>query len=208
MGKIVIVNGSPRAPKSNSKQYAAIFKEFYQAGASEADAIREYAVIQDEYAAIAQAVKDCSDLLFVYPLYADGIPVVLLDFLKYLEKHVPANKPQVSAIVNCGFFEPEQTKVSLSMLRLFCRQAGLPFSSCLSIGSGEAFLTTPLAFMVKRKIKQLAKALQKGRKREMQVTLPLPKKSFVKASTGFWLTYAEKFGVTKEQMDSMKIEGE
>lgn len=30
MGKLMILNGSPRAPQSNSKQYASIFRSYYK----------------------------------------------------------------------------------------------------------------------------------------------------------------------------------
>ena len=30
MGKLIIINGSPRASKSNSKKYAEVFKEHYK----------------------------------------------------------------------------------------------------------------------------------------------------------------------------------
>ncbi|MFQ9509433.1 MAG: hypothetical protein ACLRZ7_00440 [Lachnospiraceae bacterium] len=41
----------------------------------------------------------------------------------------------------------------------------------------------------------------------MQVTMPLPKKLFIKASTKYWLNYGKKNKIGKNEMETMKIEG-
>ena len=94
----------------------------------------------------------------------------------------------------------------MDMMRLFCKQNKYEFCSTLAIGAGEAFLTTPLSFLVKGKIKKLAKLIANRKIGHLSVTLPLSKQSFVKASTKYWIKYGEKFGCSKEQMASMKIE--
>ena len=42
--------------------------------------------------------------------------------------------------------------------------------------------------------------------RRFQVTMPLPKKMFAAAAETYWKNYGRKHGVTKEQMETMKIE--
>ena len=95
-----------------------------------------------------------SDVLFVFPLYVDGIPVTLLNFLKALENSPPQHKPVVSVLINCGFLEPEQNSIAVKMIQLYCRNYGYPIGSVLKIGGGEAILTTPFRFLVKGKIKK------------------------------------------------------
>ena len=65
MAGLLILNGSPRAPRSNSKRCAAL----------------------------CEKMNEVSDVLLVFPLYADGLPVTLLDFLKTLETCPPERKP-------------------------------------------------------------------------------------------------------------------
>ena len=36
--------------------------------------------------------------------------------------------------------------------------------------------------------------------------MPLPKGLFVKAAASYWINYGKKFGVTKEEMQTMQIE--
>ena len=200
MGKLLIVNGSPRAPRSNSKQYTAIFRKAYPGDTD------EYLVTAKKHTALCDGLQNYTDILLVFPLYADGLPAVLLSFLEVMASRLPAEKPTIHVLVNCGFIEPEQNLVACDILRLFCRQTGCPFGSVLRIGSGEAILQTPFAFMVKRKIRQLAKAVTRGTPRELQVTMPLSKESYIKASTKFWLRRGEENHITKQQMETMKIE--
>lgn len=200
MGKIMILNGSPRAPKSNSKRYASLF-------AAVCPLETEYFnITKTNHLELCRAIEGFSDLLLVFPLYADGIPVTLLNFLKTLEENIPQHKPTVSVLVNCGFMEPEQNDVAVKMLQLFCRKNGYPVGSVLKIGSGEAILSTPFRILVRTKIKRLASSIANHNYRSLKVTMLLPKKIFIKASTSYWESYGKRNGITKEQMATMKIE--
>lgn len=200
MDKVMILNGSPRAPRSNSKEYA---RWFAQVCPSETET---YAITRNNHLELCQAAEHCDHLLLVFPLYADGIPVTLLNFLKTLEEHPPRHKPTVSVLINCGFLEPEQNEVAVSMVELFCKANGYPFGSVLSIGSGEAILNTPFRGLVGRKLKQLAASMARGKGRRLKVTMPLPKGLFLKASTSYWENYGKRNGVTRAQMETMDIE--
>ena len=202
MGKIMMLNGSPRAPKSNSKQYAELF-------AKNVGMPTEYfAINKKNHLELCEEMGNFTEVLLVFPLYADGIPVTLLNFLKTLEKHPPKQKPRISVLINCGFYEPEQNDVAVKMIRIFCEQQGYSFGSVLRIGSGEAILNTPLKWFVIRKIKRLAASISEGSGENLKVTMPLPKKMFVQASTTYWLNYGKRNGITREQMETMEIEKE
>lgn len=203
MGKLIIVNGSPRAPKSNSKRLIAMFREFWQN-----EVLLEYNVTQKKPELVLQKLEDGTDFLFVFPLYADSLPVTLMHFLKQLEAFPGEQKPGVHVIVNCGFLEPWQNDVAVDMIRLFCDQNGYSFGSFLEIGGGEAILDTPFAFLVRQKIKKLVRGISKNQKQELRVTMPIPKSLYLKAADNYWTQYGAKNKITREQMDTMKIEGE
>lgn len=200
MGKIMILNGSPRAPKSNSKQYAEMFSK---ACAAETE---YFAVTKTNHQAICHAMDGFSDVLLVFPLYADGIPVTLMRFLDTLAQNAPSRKPRVSVLINCGFLEPEQNNIAVAMLRLYCKENGYPFGSVLQIGSGEAILSTPFRILVRAKVKKLAAAIVAGQSQTWKVTMPISKGMFLKASTRYWVHYGKRNGITKEQMATMQIE--
>ena len=200
MARIMILNGSPRAPRSNSKKYAALFAQ-----ACPAETVyRE--ITRGNHGTLCREIEGFSDLLLVFPLYADGIPVTLLRFLKALEAAPPSPRLTVSMMVNCGFLEPGQNDIAVEMVRLFCEKSGCRFGSVLEIGSGEAILETPFAGMVRRKIGKLADSIARGTHRSWKVTMPLPKRWFIRASTAYWESYGKRNGVTKEQMATMEIE--
>lgn len=200
MGKMMILNGSPRAPRSNSKQYAQIFSEKYE---SETES---YNISKNNHLELCEKMAGFSHVLLVFPLYADAIPVTLLHFLKTLEQHPPITKPVISVLINCGFLEYQQNEIAVEMIRLFCRQNGYRFGSVLKIGSGEAILGTPFRFLVVKKIKKLAVSIATGKYKTLHVTMPLPRRMFIAASTRYWTEYGRKNGITKEQMETMQIE--
>ncbi len=200
MEKMLIVNGSPRAPRSNSKCYIEWFKMFWPSECL------EYLVTDKKHKEVCQKIDEYQHLLLVFPLYADGLPVTLMHFLNELKCHRFKRSPTVHVIVNCGFIEPEQTFVAVDMIRLFCKQNQIPYGATLCIGAGEAILNTPFAFLVKRKMKKMVKAIVKKHPEAIKVTMPLPKKAFIKASTTYWIDYGKKNNVSPEQMAAMDIE--
>lgn len=201
MAGILILNGSPRAPRSNSKRYAVLFMNRCKVQC-------EYQnITRTNHAELCEKMNEVSDVLLVFPLYADGLPVTLLDFLKTLETCPPERKPVISVLINCGFFEHHQNDIAVRMVELFCRQNGYRFGSVLKIASGEAILDTPFCGLVKRKLEQLAAAIVQGKARVLHVSMPLTRGMFVRASTRYWVSYGKKNGVSREQMAVMEIEG-
>lgn len=201
MAGILILNGSSRAPRSNSKRYAALFMNRCKVQCEHQN------ITKSNHAELCEKMNEVSDVLLVFPLYADGLPVTLLDFLKTLETCPPERKPVISVLINCGFFEHHQNDIAVRMVELFCRQNGYRFGSVLKIASGEAILDTPFCGLVKRKLEQLAAAIVQGKARVLHVSMPLTRGMFVRASTRYWVNYGKKNGVSREQMAVMEIEG-
>ena len=197
---IMILNASPRAPRSNSLKLAEIFSENCK------DKTEYYNISKTNHTEICKKMEQFSNVLFVFPLYADSLPVTLLDFLKTLELNLPKKKPIFSVLINCGFIEYEQNDMAVKIFEFYCKQNGFAFGSVLKIGSGEAILSTPFKIFVKRKVKHLAKSIENEKYKILNVTMPISKKMFVKASTKYWCDYGKKYGITKDEMDTMQIE--
>ena len=200
MGSILILTGRPRAPRSNSKRYAHLFSDSCKTPTDYCD------ITKANHQALCAKVGAYSQLVFVFPLYVDGLPVTLLNFLKDLEKQPPQNKPTVSVLINCGFLEYTQSDLAVEMLALFCRQNGYPFGSVLKIGGGEAILDTPFRFLAARGIRSFARSVERAKYAAFHTTMPLTKSLFLKASARYWTEYGKKYGVSKEEMQTMKIE--
>lgn len=197
----MIINGSPRAPRSNSRRYAEIFAR--HCGAT---TISRH-ITRTNHPELCAEAGTVDDLLLVFPLYADALPVTLLDFLKTLETYPPARKPTMSVLINCGFLEHGQNEVAVDMVRLFCRRNGYAMGSVLMLGSGEAILKTPFSYIATRSIRKLARSIERRQYATIRATMPLTKRLFVVAADIYWRLYGRKFGTGKRQMQTLLIEG-
>ena len=81
MGDLMILNGSPRAPRSNSKRYAELFSSYYPGST------QTFPITRNNHQELCARIDGASRLLLVFPLYADTLPVPLLDFMKSLEAY-------------------------------------------------------------------------------------------------------------------------
>ena len=202
MAGLMIINGSPRAPRSNSKRLIALFAGFWGPD------FLKYSAAEQKAQALFPEMENCSDVLLVFPLYVDGIPAPLLRLLEAMERYAFRKKPTVHVVLNCGFLEAEQNQIASDQIRLFCRQNAFPFGSVLWIGAGEAILDTPFSFLVKQKLKRLACAVRLREPVCLKVTMPIPKRFFLKASSSYWLARGRKNGLDREQMASAQIESD
>lgn len=200
MERILILNGSPRAPKSNSKRYAEIFMKHYPHEAVYRP------ITAKNHLSLCEEMKEYTQVLFVFPLYADALPSGFLQFLKNLEAHPSTSKPRISILINCGFLEYEQNEVAVRMIQLFCRRNGYSMGSTLMLGSGEALLDTPFKYIAYRKIRQLAQSIASGHYRTLTGTMPLSKTLFRMAADIYWTRYGKRFGISKRQMQTSEIE--
>lgn len=149
MGKIMILNGSPRAPKSNSKNYSEIFMKYSRMQCD------YFNITKTNHLKLIAEMENYSDVIIAFPLYADSLPVGLLNFLKNLGNNLPMQRPVISILINCGFLEYEQNSVAVSMIRYFCRRNNFPIGSTLMLGGGEAILGTPFRNIAVRAIKKI-----------------------------------------------------
>lgn len=200
MGKIMILNGSPRAPKSNSKKYSEIFMKYSRLQCD------YFNITKSNHLKLIAEMEKYSDVIIVFPLYADSLPVGLLNFLKNMENNLPAQRPVISILINCGFLEYEQNSVAVSMIRYFCRRNNFPIGSILMLGSGEAILDTPFRYIAVRAIKRLSESVNKGNYKDISATMPLPKWLFKMAARSYWISYGKKFGVSEKEMQRLEIE--
>lgn len=200
MGKVMILNGSPRAPKSNSKKYSEIFMKYSRLQCD------YFNITKSNHLKLIAEMENYSDVIIVFPLYADSLPVGLLNFLKNLENNLPAQRPVISILINCGFLEYEQNSVAVSMIRYFCRRNNFPIGSALMLGSGEAILETPFRYIAVRAIKRLSESVNKGNYKDISATMPLPKWLFKMAARSYWISYGKKFGVSEKEMQRLEIE--
>lgn len=200
MGSIMLLNGSPRAPKSNSKQFALLFSQYCKS------TTHTFNISKNNHIELCNQMNGYSDLVLIFPLYVDSLPVCVLNFLKSLEANPPQHKPVISILINCGFLEYQQNDIAVSMLQFFCKQNGYTLGSVLRLGSGEAILRTPFRFIAKWNIRKFSQSIERQQYQSFQATMPLTTQLFSLAAKNYWSNYGKKFGITRKQMQTMQIE--
>ena len=135
--KILILNGSPKKKSSTSVFLGKM------AGLLLTGCHVQYASLRtkNEYPEIMKQLKEIDALLLAAPLYVDGIPSHVLEFLQQAEEFCKQNGCHflVYAISNNGFIEGAHNKSHLRMYECWCRRAGLTWGGGVGIGGGEMF---------------------------------------------------------------------
>jgi len=149
---ITAINGSPKGSVSNSLEVISILKSMLPAETiwRTVSSIKE--VRGDEMSGPVDAALVAADVLLIaFPLYVDGLPATLME---YLERYAAARsassalgalgaggrKQRVFAVANCGFYEGEQNAAALEIVAHFCAAAGLEWCGGAGIGTGEMIL--------------------------------------------------------------------
>ena len=130
--KILMINGSPKISGSASGLLLDALRKRIGDGhrcvvGSAMSQYKQY-VLDSAYRAGA--------IVFVFPLYVDGIPSLLLRMLEAVQHDIATAAPGavVYVVVNNGFYEGRQNAIALEMMRSFCRVAGLTWGQGLGIG--------------------------------------------------------------------------
>lgn len=133
--KIALINASPKHKNSAS---GVILEELKELLAEHT--VTEYGLhapyLPESVRPEELARQDA--LVFVFPLYVDGIPSHFLRHLVRLEGFFRESgaRPAVYAAVNCGFYEGRQNRLALEMMECWCGKAGLKWGRGVGIGAG------------------------------------------------------------------------
>ena len=87
---------------------------------------------------ILQALKDAGKVVFVTPLYVDGVPSHMLPFMREMEDFCRGNglRLKVYVIANNGFIEGKQNEPLMQVMENFCVRSGLEWCGGIGIGGG------------------------------------------------------------------------
>lgn len=160
MPKIALINGSPKGERSASK---AILDYIGGILPQEQYDLSYFSLKTPQIdPTILEKIVTSNILLIAFPLYVDGVPSHVLRWLLELEKVTKQRegmRPLVYALVNCGFYEPEQTQVTLEILRNWCAKGTLTWGQGMGIGAGGVFAGLRNIPLGKWPFKKLAKAI-------------------------------------------------
>ena len=91
-----------------------------------------------DHQAILQALKNAGKVVFIAPLYVDGVPSHLLPFMRKMEEFCRENslRLKVYVIANNGFIEGKQNEPLMRVMENFCARSGLEWCGGIGIGGG------------------------------------------------------------------------
>ncbi|MEW9096463.1 MAG: hypothetical protein AB2417_15400 [Clostridiaceae bacterium] len=135
--KIAFINGSPKIKDSASGCILQELKAFLE---QDSNIISEYCFRKPQLSIKEmEQLTEYNVLVFAFPLYVDGIPSHLLNYLLQLEMIFATIKEKdiiVYSLVNCGFYEGHQNKLAIEIMENWCAKAGLKWGQGIGIGAG------------------------------------------------------------------------
>ena len=152
------------------------------------------------------------------PLYADGVPAMVLRVFEEIKRATeilpPGMSPQrirMTAIFNCGFPESHHNDVALKICRLFAADVGFHWAGGLAMGMGEVLGRRPLseagrvARPVGRALALAAAALDQGKNIpaeavELMAKPLIPRFLYVLMGNRGWRKQAEKNDIPLEDL--------
>ncbi len=132
--KIIIINGSPKTVKSNSE----ILGNYLFPLLKENNIKKYYSIYFQLNDKTKNEIYNSDILIFIFPLYIDGIPSNLLKLLvKFEKENVIRPETKIYCIVNNGFYEGKQNFLALLHMKNWCKKVNAKWGQGIGIGSGE-----------------------------------------------------------------------
>jgi hypothetical protein len=138
---IVLINGSPRAPKGNSETLITELSRLLTDRGVTTKTVCAIALSAKpaKFDELASTLRDADGVWLVFPLYKYTLPACLVETLEELAARVDScgeSKPWLTALSQCGFPEPWHNECALDSCELFAKQVGMPWRGRLPIGMG------------------------------------------------------------------------
>ena len=156
--KISVINGSPKAIKSNSE----ILGNYLSSLLKENEIKKYYSIsfrLNDEN---KNEIYNSDVLIFLFPLHVDGIPSNLLKLLvKIEEEKIIKSETKIYCIVNNGFYESKQNQLAILQIKNWCEKVNARWGQGIGVGAGELLPYLKKYKLGQGPLKNLGKVLDK-----------------------------------------------
>ncbi len=152
--RLLVLNGSPRGPKSNTDLLLEPFLAGFAAAGGET-ATRLHLVAPAQAREAVRAFPGADAVLLAFPLYADALPAPAVTFVQRLAPFVgrPRN-PALLFLVQNGFPEALHMRPVERWLEKLARRLGAPYLGSILKSGAEGMRDRP-AFMERRTLLRL-----------------------------------------------------
>ena len=154
--KISVINGSPKTIKSNSE----ILGNYLSSLLKENEIKKYYSISFRLNNENRNEIYNSDILIFIFPLYVDGIPSNLLKLLVEFEKEKVINpETRVYCVVNNGFYEGKQNRLAILQIKNWCEKVKARWGQGIGVGAGELLPYLEKYSLGQGPLKNLGKAL-------------------------------------------------
>lgn len=133
--KIAMINGSPKPSKSTSVWLLEKLTDEF----TEKHEIRHFNTSKKRSLDFG-VIFESDVIVLSFPLYVDALPSHVLEMMMDMEEYLktqPKKEQIVYAMVNNGFYEGKQNRISLDIIKHWCLRTGLKYGQGLGQGAGE-----------------------------------------------------------------------
>ena len=143
MNSLLLLNGSPRGPRSNSMRMMTRIADGWRSAGGAEPTVLHLAKHADFERAIAE-FPEAGTVLLGMPLYTDSMPALVAEFIEGLEPRADqAGNPRIAFLVQSGFWEPLHSRgLERYLTKLALRLRSL-YAGTIVKGNGEALQAMP-----------------------------------------------------------------
>jgi NAD(P)H-dependent FMN reductase len=174
--KLVIINGSPRGRKSNSRVLTNWIAESIE---NTLDIHEFFAIETKKYQAVINSITDDCSILIAFPLYTDSMPAILKQLLEAIEVIKGKRKNvRIYYIVQSGFTGANHCRFVEKYLVYYIKYMGYTYMGTAVSPAGEGLRLMPkfVTRNVKNKVKQLADNIKENEPYNKRILAKLTKR--------------------------------
>ena len=143
MGSLLLLNGSPRGPRSNTNRMIALVAEGWQGAGGDVPVTLNLAKPAEFQRALAE-FESADTVLLGMPLYVDSMPALVAEFIEALgQKDVSEGSVRIGFLVQSGFPEALHSRGLERYLKKLAGRLGLSYAGTIVRGGGKSLQMMP-----------------------------------------------------------------
>lgn len=143
MNSLLLLNGSPRGPRSNSmKMLTRVAEGWVHGGGDEPQVL--HLARPAEFARAVEAFGTAGTVVLGMPLYTDSMPGLVMTYIEALAPYVGrASNPRLGFLVQSGFAEALHSRPLEAYLTRLASRLGCAYAGTIVRGGGESLQVMP-----------------------------------------------------------------
>lgn len=143
MSSLLLLNGSPRGPRSNSMKMLARVGEGWTRAGGQAPEVLHLARRED-FARAVEAFAEADTVILGMPLYTDSMPALVKTYIEELARYVGCEgNPRLGFLVQSGFSEALHSRSLEGYLEKLAARLGCEYAGTIVRGGGESLQAMP-----------------------------------------------------------------